>query len=61
MEDKYRIEVDDKPYHVRVNGKRLSQIDAADTFQIRMLNTLRAMEDGIISRAIEITVKEVKP
>lgn len=61
MKKTFRIELDEELYHVRVNGKRLSMIDAADTFQVRMLNTLQAMEDGMISRAIEVVVKEVKP
>lgn len=61
MENKIRIEVSAKPFHVLVNGKRYSIIDAADIFHVRMLNTLQAMEDGIISRAIEVIIKEVTP
>ena len=61
MENKYRVEFNDELGHVRVNGKRYSIIDAADIFHVRMLNTLQAMEDGIISRAIEVIVKEVTP
>ena len=61
MENKYRVELEDDLNHVRVNGKRLSIIDAADIFKIRMFNTMCAMEDGIVSRAIEVIVKEVEP
>ena len=61
MENRYRVEVSARPKHVLVNGKRFSIIDAADIFHVRMLNTLQAMEDGIISRAIEVIVKEVEP
>lgn len=61
MKNKYRVEINDELGHVRVNGKRYSIIDAADIFHVRMLNTLQAMEDGIISRAIEVIVKEVEP
>ncbi|MBQ2044742.1 MAG: hypothetical protein II261_07895 [Bacteroidaceae bacterium] len=61
MENKYRIEIDDELGHVRVNGKRWSIIDAADIFHVRMLNTMQAMEKSIVSKAIEVTIKEVKP
>ena len=61
MKNTYRIEFGDELGHVRVNGKRLSIIDAADIFQLRILNTLQAMENGIVSRAIEVIVKEVEP
>ena len=61
MENKYRIELEDDLGYVRVNGKRYCIIDAADIFHVRMLNTMRAMEDGIVSGAIEVTVKEVRP
>lgn len=61
MENKYRVEFDDELGHVRVNGRRFSIIDAADIFHVRMLNTLQAMENGILSKAIEVVVKEVKP
>lgn len=61
MDNKYEIELEDDLNHVRVNGKRLSIIDAADIFHVRMLNTLQAMEDGVVSRAIEVIVKEVTP
>lgn len=61
MENTYRIEFGDELGHIRVNGKRFSIIDAADIFHIRMLNTLQAMENGIVSRAIEVIVKEVEP
>lgn len=61
MENTYRVEINDELGHVRVNGKRYSMIDAADNFHVRMLNTLQAMEDGIISRAIEVIIKEVAP
>lgn len=61
MENKYRIEIDDELDHVRVNGKRWSIDDAADIFRIRMLNTMRAVEKGVVSRAIEVIVKEVEP
>lgn len=61
MKNKYRIELDDDIGHVRVNGKRWSIIDAADIFHVRMLNTLQAMEGGMVSKAIEVTIKEVIP
>ena len=61
MKNTYRIEIDDELGHVRVNGKRWSIIDAADIFHVRMLNTMQAMEKSIVSKAIEVTVKEVKP
>lgn len=61
MENKIRIEVSAEPYHVLVDGKRYSIIDAASIFHVRMLNTLQAMDDGIISEAIEVIVKEVAP
>lgn len=61
MKNKYRIELDDDLGHVRVNGSRWTIIDAADNFHVRMLNTLQAMENGIVSKAIEITIKEVEP
>lgn len=61
MKNKYRIELDDELGHVRVNGKRFSITDATDIFKFRMFNTMCAMEDGEVSRAIEITIKEVEP
>ncbi|MBQ2439139.1 MAG: hypothetical protein II267_04580 [Paludibacteraceae bacterium] len=61
MENKYRIEIDDELGHVSINGKRFSITDAPDIFKIRMFNTMCAMKDGIVSRAIEVIVKEVEP
>lgn len=61
MKNKIRIELDDDLGHVRVNGDRWTIIKAADNFHVRMLNTLQAMENGIVSKAIEITIKEVEP
>lgn len=61
MKNKYRIEFDDEQGHVRINGKRFSIADATDIFKFRMFNTMCAMEDGKVSRAIEVTIEEVEP
>ena len=60
MNNKYRVKIDDVPGYVRVNGKRFSIINAADIFRVRMLNTMNAMENGVLSRAIDVIVKEVE-
>lgn len=61
MKNKYRIELDDDWGHVRVNNKKWPIIDAAYDFYLRMLNTMRGMDKGVVSKAIEVTIKEVEP
>lgn len=60
MENKFRVEIDDEVGYVRVYGKRWSIDDAADIFYVKMKNTMRAMEKGVVSKAIEVIVKEVE-
>lgn len=61
MNNTYRIKIDGESGYVRVNGERFSINDAADIFWFRMLNTMNAMKEGKVSKAVEITIREVRP
>ena len=61
MKNTYKIEIDEKSQYIVVNGKRMSIFTAADIFRVRMLNTMIAMKEGKLSKAIEVIVKEVIP
>lgn len=59
MENTYKIELDEKSHYIVVNGKQMTMFTAADIFRVRMLNTMIAMKEGNLPKAIEVIVKEI--
>lgn len=60
MKAKFRISFEEETGYVVVGTKRMSVDEAADMFRLKMFNTLKAMENGYLSKAITLSVKEVK-
>lgn len=60
MKTVFRIFFEGETGYVIVGTRRMSIDEAADMFRIRMLNTLKAMEEGNLSKAITLSVKEIK-
>ena len=61
MKTIYRIFFEGESGYVVIGTRRMSMDDAVELFSIKMANTLKAMEDGRISKAITMSVKEIKP
>lgn len=61
MKNKFRIFFEGEAGYVIVDKERMSMGKAALEFHQKMLNTLKAMEDGKLSKAITITVEEIEP
>lgn len=60
MKSIYRIFFEDESGYVIIGTRRMSIDDAVDEFRIRMLNMLKAMEDGRLSKAVTLSIKEIK-
>lgn len=60
MKTIFRIFFEEETGYVIVGTRKMSIDEAADMFRLKMFNTLKAMENGDISKAITLSVKEVK-
>ena len=61
MEKTYKIVFDEKSNYFMVDDKRVTMFAAAGNFRNRMLQTLIAMKEGNLSKAIKLTVEEIEP
>ena len=60
MKNIFRISFEEETGYVIVGTRRMSIDEAADMFRLKMFNTLKEMENGFFSKAITLSVKEVK-